>query len=224
MEEEPGQCRHRLQGLRRSSRHRELRRPGLRFGLPDHLTTPGPANGPANLRWSGKWSRAPCRDWRGQAWAVRQAVRQTICMYLYVGPPKNFACGATNPGGQPPGPPVVRQASQTPNRSPVQCPSMMTGARVRGGSESDRRPNFEYTSSPTKRVLFRYSIGILCCCGVIFGSCVNAAEEGIPWVSSRFSHQIDDSDHLDGSSQRSHPSSYFTPELFPSLPTPLLGP
>ena len=50
--------------------------------------------------------------------AVRQAVRQTICMYLYVGPPKNFACGATSPGGQPPGPPVVRQASQTPNRSP----------------------------------------------------------------------------------------------------------
>ena len=31
---------------------------------------------------------------------------------------KNFACGATNPGGQPPGPPAVRQASQTPNRSP----------------------------------------------------------------------------------------------------------
>ena len=54
--------------------------PVLRFGLPDHLTTPGPANGPANLRRSGKWSRAPCRDRRGQAWAVRQVVRQTICM------------------------------------------------------------------------------------------------------------------------------------------------
>ena len=41
-------------------------RPGLRFGLPDHLTTPGPANGPANLRRSGKWSRAPCCQHKSQ--------------------------------------------------------------------------------------------------------------------------------------------------------------
>ena len=84
---------------------------GLRFGLPDHLTTTGQASGQANYymvkqvakttSWSGVGGQAsgPANFRRGLA--------------------KNFACGARNPGGRPPGPPAVQQPYQTPNRSPA---------------------------------------------------------------------------------------------------------
>ena len=73
---------------------------GLRFGLPDHLTTTGQASGQANYymvkqvakttSWSGVGGQAsgPANFRRGLA--------------------KNFACGARNPGGRPPDPPTQR--------------------------------------------------------------------------------------------------------------------
>ena len=75
---------------------RFISKTGLRFGLPDHLTTTGQASGQANYymvkqvakttSWSGVGGQAsgPANFRRGLA--------------------KNFACGARNPGGRPPDP------------------------------------------------------------------------------------------------------------------------
>ena len=93
---------------------------GLRFGLPDHLTTTGQASGQANYymvkqvakttSWSGVGGQAsgPANFRRGLA--------------------KNFACGARNPGGRPPDPP------RSSNPTKPQIEALLLVARRRGKS------------------------------------------------------------------------------------------